>query len=101
MLPELIKHPHNLSVDSYEIISFECKAKLYGDVQIHWEKVGSSTLPGAATVTVTRSQDDITSVLKITNIISYYKGDYFCVVKNEIGKVQSSKARLHVNGKAI
>ena len=36
--------------------------------------------------------------MKIDKIISYYGGDYYCTVSNEVGEVDSSRAHLHVNG---
>jgi len=87
----------NQTADIYTSSSFECKAKLYGSTQIHWKKEGSSRLPSSATITVNTSNDAISSTLKIDEIISFYGGDYYCAVSNEIGEVNSSQAHLHVN----
>jgi len=95
--PHIIKHPDNQTVDIYTSTSLECRAKLYGSTQIHWKKEGSSRLPATATISTNISNDIISSILKIDEIISYYSGDYYCAVSNEIGEVNSSQAHLHVN----
>ena len=99
--PELIEHPRSTLADIYASVSFKCKARPYGDIQIYWKKDGSSRLPASSTATTTRSHDEITSMLEINNIIDYYKGNYYCVVKNEIGKVTSHGAKLSVKGIVI
>ncbi|XP_065908608.1 uncharacterized protein [Dysidea avara] len=96
-IPHLIEHPKNQTVDIYTSTNFECKAKLYGSTQINWKKEGSSRLPASATVATNISNDVITSILKIDEIISYYSGDYYCAATNEIGEANSSQAQLHVN----
>ena len=67
-------------------------------MQIHWQKTGSSRLPNTASLTVTKSEDELTSVLRIANVLSYHSGSYYCIVKNEIGEAYSSQARLEVKG---
>ena len=96
--PEVIEHPKHVSGDIYTSVTFQCKAKLYGNVQIQWKKLRSSKLPEASTTITRRSRDGVTSILKIDKIIHHYKGYYYCVVKNEIGEVNTSLAQLHVDG---
>ena len=95
--PEVTEHPKNISVDIYASVVFQCKAKQYGNIQIQWKKL-MSKLPESATVITNRSQDGVTTILKIDKIIHHYKGYYYCIVMNEIGEVNSSKAQLHVDG---
>ena len=96
--PEVTEHPNHISVDILASVTFQCKAKLSGNIQIYWKKLNSVKLPQTATVTTNRSQDGVTSVLKIDKIIHHYKGYYYCIVKNEIGEINSSMAELHVDG---
>ena len=67
-------------------------------MQIHWHKIGSPRLPNTASVDVLKSEDELTSVLRIANTLSYYSGSYYCIVKNEIGEAYSLQAQLHVKG---
>jgi len=96
--PEVIEHPKSISAGIYTSVTFQCRAKPYGNVQIQWKKLKSFKLPEASTTFTNRSQDGVTSVLKIDKIIHHYKGYYYCVVKNKIGEVNSSVAQLHVDG---
>ena len=96
-LPHITEHPKNQTADIYTSASFQCKAKLYGSTQILWKKEGSSRLPATAMISTNISNDIITGIMKIDEIISYYGGDYYCAVSNEIGEVNSYLARLDVN----
>ena len=55
-------------------------------------------MPVTAEVTEEKSLNNITSILKITKTAGYYAGQYLCVGKNEVGKVVSQTAHLHVQG---
>ena len=97
--PQVIEHPKSVLADIYTSVTFECKAKVYGNFQIQWMKFASTKLPQLATTTIDKSRNGVTSVLlKIDKIIHHYKGYYFCIVKNELGEVNSSKAELRVDG---
>ena len=89
-----------MSVDVYTPVDLRCKAKLFGNVQIYWKKSGSAQLPKAASVksTILHAQGEIISVLRITKTLNYYSGDYYCIVKNEIGETRSLPAYLQVKG---
>ena len=63
-----------------------------------WQKNESSRLPRTASVINKRSQDEITSILRITKAMTYYSGSYYCYVKNEIGERKSFQAQLQVKG---
>ena len=67
-------------------------------MQIYWQRIGSSRLPNTASVDVIKSDNELTSVLRIVNTLSYYSGSYYCIVKNEIGEAYSSQAQLQVKG---
>ena len=96
--PQLIDHPKSASVDIYTSVTFKCTAKLDGNIQTQWKKLNSVKLPQLSTTVTSFSHDVVTSILKIDKIIHHYKGYYYCVVKNEIGEVNSSMAELHVDG---
>ena len=51
-----------------------------------------------ASLNVIKSEDELTSVLRIANALSYYSGSYYCIVKNEIGETYSTQAQLQVKG---
>jgi len=97
--PQIIQHPTDQTAEVYTSASFECKAKRYGNVEIHWQRDGTLRLPASTSVTTNMSYELITSTLKIDKIISFYKGGYYCLVKNEIGVAKSSFAYLNVSGK--
>ena len=55
-------------------------------------------MPITAEVTKERSLNSISSILKITKVIGYYSGQYYCIAENEGGKVASQSASLYVKG---
>ena len=71
--------------------TFECSARSYGVASIAWKRL-KYKLPLTATITVTKSLNEITSVLQIEKTIGYYEGYYYCVIENNAGKVNSSLA---------
>ena len=96
--PRIIDHPKNVLIDAYASVALKCTSKLLGNIKVIWQKSGSSRLPRTASVTNTRSQDKITSILNITKALTHYSGFYYCYVKNEIGGINSSQAQLQVKG---
>ena len=98
--PEITEHPKSIRTDISASISFQCTSKPYGNIQIQWNKVGSSKLPKSATTFTNRTQDGVISTLKFKSVIHPYMGYYYCTVKNEIGEVNSSVAQLHINSKS-
>jgi len=80
---------------------FRCSGKGYGDKQVTWSKVESSKLPATAVTTQYNTSDEIISTLKITGIIGYYKGYYYCSIKNSAGIQHSRHAYLNVSCKLI
>ena len=89
-----------MSVDAYTPVALRCKANLFGNVQIFWEKSGSAQLPKTASVNsiTLHAHSEIISVLSITKALNYYSGDYYCIVKNEIGETRSLPAHIQVKG---
>ena len=79
-------------------MTLKCTTKLFGNVQIYWHKMGSARLPNTASINVIKSGDELTSILRIANVLSHHSGSYFCIVKNEIGESYSSQAQLQVTG---
>ena len=55
-------------------------------------------MPVTAEVSEEKSLNRILSILKITNAVEYYSGQYYCVAENKVGKVISQTANLHVQG---
>ena len=55
-------------------------------------------MPVTAEVSERKSLNGISSFLKITKTVGYYSGQYYCVAENEVGKVISQTANLHVQG---
>ena len=56
------------------------------------------TIPVTAKITEEKSLNKISSILKITKSVGYYSGQYYCIAENEVGKVVSQTATLHVQG---
>ena len=82
----------------YGVASFQCVADGY-NISISWQK-DDTKLPRMSTVTESRNEHNVTSVLRIVNTIGYYAGNYCCIAENEGGKV-SSCAELTVKGNFI
>ena len=87
--------PDDVKVTVYKSASFSCVARGFGLIQIVWKRVKYS-LPITADVTEKRLLNEVSSMLKITKIVGYYSGQYYCVAENEAGKVTSQTANLHV-----
>ena len=58
-------------------------------------------MPATAEVTEEADLNEISSVLKITKTVGYYRGWYYCVAENEAGKVVSQSVKLHVQGNSV
>ena len=82
----------------FDPVVFECMAEGFGFITITWGRDGYK-LPSTATTQTTRSNNKITSTLKITRATGYYSGQYYCIVKNEVGVAASDRANLQVKGK--
>ena len=101
-LPVIVEQPYNfttVSVNDDAVI--ECTVSGYGDITITWKKL-NSTLPNSAVVdNKTNSVNEIKSILKIPNIIGYYKGYYYATIHNSAGKINSRKVYLDVSSKYL
>ena len=81
--------------------TFQCSATGYGEITITWNKLHDDLpeLPETSEVSNSSSGNEVTSFLRITNMVWYYKGVYFCTAKNSAGEVNSKMADLNVSGK--
>ena len=97
-LPVMITQPKPTTVDVYDTATFQCTGRSYGKVTITWKRL-MSELPVTASVKVTKiSMNEVTSILTIDKVIGYYKGNYYCVIENDVGKVNSTFAYCDVTG---
>ena len=93
--PTITKQPDDVNVTVYNSASFVCTACGYGSLKIVWKRV-NYTLPITADVTEEESLNQFTSTLRISEIVGYYSGQYYCIAENKAGKVISQVADLHV-----
>ena len=96
-LPRIIRQPSPTVTAVYDIATFECMARSYGSVSITWQRQNSK-LPVTANVTMTKLLNEVRSTLRIDKSIGYYKGYYYCVIRNKAGVVNSSVAYCNVTG---
>ncbi|XP_065904619.1 basement membrane-specific heparan sulfate proteoglycan core protein-like isoform X2 [Dysidea avara] len=95
-LPAMITQPKPTTVHVYDTATFQCTGRSYGKVTITWKRL-ISELPVTASVEVTKiSKNEVTSILTIDKSIGYYKGNYYCVIENDVGKVNSTFAYCDV-----
>ncbi|XP_065903803.1 basement membrane-specific heparan sulfate proteoglycan core protein-like [Dysidea avara] len=95
-LPVMITQPKPTTVHVYDTATFQCTGRSYGKVTITWKRL-MSELPVTVTVNVTKiSLNEVTSILTIDKSIGYYKGNYYCVIENDVGKVNSTFAYCDV-----
>ena len=80
------------------MVVFKCSGRGYGHKKVTWHKYGSLRLPANAVVSVSKSSNEITGVLRINSIIGYYKGYYFCSINNIAGTVASRHVYLNITG---
>ena len=95
--PIIIQQPDDMNVTVWNFALFTCAAHSFGVIKVTWKRVNYS-LPITADVTEERSLNEVSSILKITKIVGYYSGQYYCVAENKAGKVTSQTANLHVQG---
>ena len=92
----ITRQPSSTVVQAFGIASFQCTARSYGVASITWKRLNSK-LPITADITVTKSLNEITSVLRLESI-GYYKGYYYCVIENSVGIVNSTFAYFDITG---
>jgi len=95
-LPVITKQPKSIVVQTFSIGSFECTARSYGNVSIVWKRLNSE-LPLTAKITVSKTLNMITSVLKLESI-GYYEGYYYCAIENSAGVINSTLAYYEISG---
>ena len=94
----MISQPKPTTVHVYDTATFQCAGRSFGKVTITWKRL-MSELPVTASVKVTKiSMNEVTSILTIDKAIGYYKGNYYCVIENDVGKVNSTFAYCDVTG---
>jgi len=96
-LPRISEQPNNMTIDIFKSVSLKCTARGFGLSEIIWKRIRYA-IPVIAETTSIISMNEITSVLKITNTVGYYSGQYYCIAKNEAGKTISQFAYLNVTG---
>ena len=97
-LPHMISQPKPATVHVYDTAAFQCTGRSFGKVTITWKRL-MSELPVTASVKIIRiSMNEVTSVLTIDKSIGYYKGNYYCVIENDVGRVNSTFAYCDVTG---
>ena len=89
-LPVILKYPEHVNVTFYEVAEFQCIVSGY-HVNVTWLKPGSN-LPRTYEVTKSGDEHNMTSVLKINNIIGYYAGNYCCNAVTKAGSVSACAA---------
>jgi len=99
-LPTIVKQPDDEHVTIHKSATFYCIAHGFRLKKILWKRI-KQNLPITAVVKEEKSLNTISSILKITEIVGYYSGQYYCVVENEAGKVTSQIANLHVQGSYV
>lgn len=97
-LPIIVKQPRSTVVQIYGVATFECIAKSYGSVSIFWRRQNSE-LPITADVKNIKSSRGVRSILRIEKSIGYYKGYYYCIIKNVAGMTSSKFAYFNMTGK--
>lgn len=100
-VPEIVKQPQPVAVDVRDRapILIDCIIRSYGDVNITWKKLNSSLPHPAVVDTKMISVNEIRSVLRIPNIIGYYKGYYYATINNSAGAINSTRVYLNVSSK--
>ena len=96
--PTITKQPTDEVVGVYSSITFECKAQGYGYIDVQWRKLGSA-LPITAVVSNTKFKNEVSSIIKIMNLVGYHGGMYYCVAVNIAGQTSSIYTKLSVQGK--
>ena len=99
-LPIIVKQPRSNVAEICNVAIFECIGRSYGSVSITWRR-RNYDLPVTATVSTTKSLNEIKSILRIEKSIGYYKGYYYCVIENIVGTVSSTFAYFNIRGKKI
>lgn len=98
-LPKVTRQPSSTVEQVFRVASFHCTAKSYGVLSITWKKLNSQ-LPITANIEISKSLNEITSVLKLKSI-GYHKGYYYCTIENSAGIVNTTFAYFDIIGISI
>jgi len=96
--PKVVQQPFPVIANFSSMIMFKCSGKGYGQKQLTWHKDGLLRLPASAVTTVSNLSNEITGILKVYDVIGYYKGYYYCSISNSAGKSNSMRAYLNITG---
>ena len=96
--PKVVRQPFSEVAKFSSITIFKCSGKGYGQKRVTWHKNGLLALPSTAVQSVSESLDEITGILKVYDVIGYYKGYYYCSISNVAGRVNSKGAYLNITG---
>ena len=84
-----------MNVTAYNYALITCTAHGFGLITIAWKRINYG-LPNTASITENKTLNEFSSTLKITKVVGYYSGKYYCVAENEFGIDISQPANLHV-----
>ena len=87
-LPTISEYPNDTNSILHDSALFKCIAYGFGVTNIVWRRV-KYNMPITAEVPEERSLNQISSILKITKVIGYYSGQYYCIAENEGGEAFS------------
>ena len=93
-----MQQPFSVVANFSSMIMFKCSGKGYGQKQVTWHKDGLLRLPTSVSSTVSELSNEITGILKVYDVIGYYKGYYYCSISNSAGRVNSIRAYLNISG---
>jgi len=98
MLPEVTIQPESfVEVEACGETVLKCTASSFENVTIAWKRLYKE-IPETAEFSTSKTLNQRDSIMKITKVAWYYKGDYYCVAKNNIGEVNSSLVHINVTG---
>ena len=98
-LPVITRQPRSTTVQVFSAGSFTCTARSYGIVSLTWKRL-SSKLPVTASISTSKSSNEITSVLRLDSV-GYYKGYYYCVAENSAGEINSTFVHFAIVGTCV
>ena len=101
MLPDITIEPETfVEAETCGESVLKCTASGFGNVKVAWKRLHDE-LPETTEISTTESLNQRVSIMKITKVAWYHKGDYYCVAKNDVGEVNSSFVHINVTGELI
>ena len=95
-LPMITRQPRSTTVQVVSTGTLKCTARSYAAVTLTWKNLNTE-IPVTADITVSRTLNEITSVLRLESV-GYYKGYYYCVAENSARTVNSTFAHFDIIG---